>query len=204
MPNKYQTAGVILAAGMSQRFGPPKQLIKLKNKYMLEWVLDAALASRLDRVVLVVGHEHQKIIQTLEPKATHPRLHIVTNLRYRAGQSSSLQAGLLEIQAQSSSVMFLLGDQPMLKTATIDHMLDRFRHSQKDICVPVWMGKRGNPTIFSRAMYCNLMAIEGDIGARQIIRANPERILSIEMDDPLCFLDIDSPKDHEDVQRLLK
>jgi molybdenum cofactor cytidylyltransferase len=204
MPDKNQTAGVILAAGMSQRFGPPKQLVKLKNKYLIEWVLDAALASRLDRVVLVVGHEHQKIIQALGPKATHPRLQVVTNLRYRAGQSSSLQTGLLEIQARSSSVMFLLGDQPMLKTATIDHILDRFRHSEKDICVPVWKGKRGNPTIFSRAMYCNLMAIEGDIGARQIIRANPERVLSIKMDDPLSFLDIDSPQGYEDVQRLLK
>ena len=204
MPNKNQTAGVILAAGMSQRFGPPKQLIKLKNKYVLEWVLDAALESRLDRVVLVVGHEHQKIIQTLGPKATHPRLQIVTNLRYRAGQSSSLQAGLLEIQAQSSSVMFLLGDQPMLKTATIDHMLDKFWHSKRDIGVPIWQGKRGNPTIFSRAMYCHLMALEGDIGARQIIRDNHERVLSIEMDDPLCFLDIDSPKDYEAMQNLIK
>ena len=204
MANINQTAGVILAAGMSQRFGPPKQLVKLKNKYLLEWVLDAALASRLDRVVLVVGHEQQKIIPALGPKANHPRLQIVTNPRYRAVQSSSLQAGLLKIQAQSSSVMFLLGDQPMLKTATIDQMLDRFRHSEKDICVPVWKGKRGNPTIFSRAMYYNLMAIEGDIGARQIIRANPERILTVEMNDPLCFLDIDSPQDYEDFQRLLK
>jgi molybdenum cofactor cytidylyltransferase len=134
----------------------------------------------------------------------HPRLRVVTNLRYREGQSSSLQAELLDIQAQLSSVMFLLGDQPMLKTATIDHMLDRFWHSERDICVPVWKGKRGDPTIFSRAMYCNLMAIEGDIGARQIIRANHGRVLSIELDDPLCFLDIDSPKDYEDVQRLLK
>jgi len=204
MPHKNQTAGIILAAGMSQRFGRPKQLLKLNNKYLLEWVLDAALASRLDRVVLVLGHEHQKIIQALGPKATHPRLQVVTNPRYQEGQSSSLQAGLLEIQVRSSSVMFLLGDQPLLKTATIDLMLDRFRHSKKDICVPVWRGKRGNPTIFSRAMYCNLMAIEGDIGARQIIRANPERVLSIKMDDPQCFFDIDSPKDYEDVQRLLK
>jgi molybdenum cofactor cytidylyltransferase len=203
MPHKKQTAAVILAAGLSQRFGQPKQLLRLKNKYLLEWVLDAALASRLDKVVLIVGHEHQKIIQTIESKTTHPRLQVVINRRYRDGQSRSLQAGLLQIKAQSSSVMFLLGDQPMLKSATIDHILDGFWHSEKDICVPVCNGKKGNPTIFSRAMYGNLMAIEGDIGAREIIRANPERVLYIEVDDPLCFLDIDSPKDYEDLQRLL-
>ncbi len=204
MPHKNQTAGVILAAGMSQRFGRPKQLLKLKNKHLIEWVLDAALASRLAKVVLILGHEQPKIIQALGPKSNHSRLQIVTNLRYREGQSTSLQAGLLEIQSRISSVMFLLGDQPLLKTATIDHMLDRFWHSARDICVPIWQGKRGNPTIFSRAMYCNLMAIEGDIGARQVIRANRERALSIELDDPLCFLDIDSPKDYEDIQKLLK
>ena len=203
MPHKKQTAGVILAAGLSQRFGQPKQLLKLKNKYLLEWVLDAALASRLDQVVLIVGHEHQKIIQAIGSKTNHPQLQVVINRRYRDGQSRSLQAGLLQIQAQSSSVMFLLGDQPMLKSTTIDHILDGFWHSEKDICVPVCNGKKGNPTIFSRAMYGNLMAIEGDIGAREIIRANPERVLYIEVDDPLCFLDIDSPKDYEDLQRLL-
>ena len=203
MPHEKKTAGVILAAGMSQRFGQPKQLLKLKNKYLLAWVLDAALASRLDMVVLVVGHEHQNILKALGSETNRPRLRIVVNHRYQEGQSKSLQAGLSEIQRQFSSVMFLLGDQPMLKSATIDRMLDIFWQSEKDICVPIWKEKRGNPTIFSRAMYCNLMAVEGDIGARGVIRANPERVLSINVDDPLCFIDIDSQQDLENLQALL-
>jgi len=203
MPHEKQTAGVILAAGMSQRFGQPKQLLTLKHKYLLGWVLDAALASRLDLVVLVVGHEHQNILRALGSATNHPRLRVVVNHRYQEGQSKSLQAGLSEIQTQYSSVMFLLGDQPMLKSATIDHMLDKFWHSEKDICVPIWKEKRGNPTIFGRAMYGNLMAIEGDIGARGVIRANPERVLSIEVDDPLCFVDIDSRQDFENLQPLI-
>jgi len=204
MPHKNQTAGIILAAGMSQRFGRPKQLLELNNKLLLEWVLDAALASRLAKVVLVLGHGHPQIIQALGLNSNRSRLQVVINPRYREGQSSSLQAGLSAIPPSISSVMFLLGDQPLVKTATIDHMLDRFRHSDKDIGVPVWQGKRGNPAIFSRAMYCNLMAIEGDIGARQVIRANHNRVLSIELDDPLSFADIDSPQDYEDIQKLLK
>ncbi len=95
------------------------------------------------------------------------------------------------------------GDQPMLDSNTIDHMLDKFRCSGRDICVPVCNGKRRNPTIFNRVLYDQLMAIEGDIGARDIIRANPERVLDIEMDDPLCFFDIDSPKDLKKLQSLL-
>jgi len=91
----------------------------------------------------------------------------------------------------------------MLDSNTIDLMLDRFRYSGKDICVPIYKGKRGNPTIFKQVLYDQLMAIKGDIGARDIIRANPERVLDIEIDDPLCFFDIDSQKDLENLRLLL-
>jgi len=203
MSHQKQTAGIILAAGSSMRFGRPKQLLKLKGKYLLEYVLNAALGSELNHVVLVLGHDHQNILQALEACITHERLQVVINHRYLEGQSRSLQAGLLKIRQAFPSVMFLLGDQPLLDSNTIDHMLAGFRHSAKDICVPVCKGKRGNPTIFNRILYNQLMTIEGDIGARDIIRANSDRVLYIELDDPLCFFDIDSQKDFENLQSLL-
>jgi molybdenum cofactor cytidylyltransferase len=203
MTHHKQTAGIILAGGSSTRFGHPKQLLKLKGKYLLEHVLNAALKSKLNCLILVLGHEHQNILQKLGACIRHSRLRVVINHRYLEGQSRSLQAGLLKIREAYASVMFLLGDQPMLEYSTIDNMLDRFRYSDKDICVPVCKGKRGNPTIFNRTMYDQLMTIEGDIGARDIIQANPQRVLYVEMEDPLCFFDIDSQKDFEDLQLLL-
>jgi molybdenum cofactor cytidylyltransferase len=203
MSHPKQTAGIILAGGSSTRFGRPKQLLKLKGKYLLEYVLTAALESELNHVVLVLGHDHQNILQALGACTLHERLQVVINHRYLEGQSRSLQAGLLKIRQTFPSVMFLLGDQPLLDSNTIDHMLDRFRYSGKDICVPVCKGKRGNPTIFNRVLYDQLLAIEGDIGARNIIRANPERVLYLEMNDPLCFFDIDSQKDLTNLQLLL-
>ena len=204
MSHQKQTAGIILAGGSSKRFGRPKQLLKLKGKYLLEYVLNAALESELNHVVLVLGHEHQNILQTLGACTTHERLEVVINHRYLEGQSRSLQAGLLKIRQTFPAVMFLLGDQPMLDSNTIDHMLERFRHSGKDICVPICNGQRRNPTIFNRVLYDQLMAIEGDIGARDIIRANPGRVLYIEMNDPVCFFDIDSQKDLVNLQLLLE
>jgi len=203
MSHQKQTAGIILAGGSSTRFGRPKQLLKLKGRYLLEYVLNAALESKLNHVVLVLGHDHQNILRALEARIDHERLQVVVNHRYLEGQSRSLQAGLLKIRQAFPAAMFLLGDQPMLDSNTIDHMLDRFRYSGKDICVPVCKGKKGNPTIFNRALYDQLMAIEGDIGARDIIRTNPERVLFIDLDDPLCFFDIDSQKDLENLQSLL-
>jgi len=199
-----QTAGIILAGGSSTRFGRPKQLLKLKGKYLLDHVLSAALGSELNHIVLVLGHDHQNILRALETRTTQKRLQVVINHRYLEGQSRSLQAGLQKIRQAFPAVMFLLGDQPLLNSNTIDHLLDRFRHSGKDICVPVCEGKRRNPTIFKRVLYDQLMAIEGDIGARDIIRANPERVLYLELDDPLCFFDIDSQKDFENLQSLLE
>ena len=196
------TAGIILAAGMSVRYGRPKQLLKLKDKFLIEWVLSAALASRLQTVVLVLGHEYQEILKALGPGASHPRVQVVINHRYFEGQSRSLQAGLIKVQHAFSSVMFLLGDQPMLEPKTINRMLSSFWESDKDICVAVCKGKRGNPTIFNRKMYDQLLAIQGDIGAREIIRANPARILNVEVDEPLSFFDIDSEKDFKDIQSL--
>lgn len=197
------TAGIILAAGVSARFGRPKQLLRLKNKYLIEWVLDAALASNLQKVVVVLGYEYQRILQALGTKTSHPQLQVLINHRYREGQSRSIQAGLLAVRKSFSSVMFLLGDQPMLLPDTIDQMLDKFWHSKMDICVPVYNGKRGNPTIFRRRMYDQLLAIQGDIGAREIIHAFPKRVLAFEINDPMCFFDIDSEKDFENLELLL-
>jgi molybdenum cofactor cytidylyltransferase len=200
MPHKKQTAGVILAAGMSLRFGRPKQLLELGNKYMLEWVLDAALASRLARVVLVLGHKHAEIVQALAARSELTGLQIVINRRYSEGQSRSLQAGLAVIQKAFGSVMFLLGDQPRLQSDTIDFLLESYWNSDKQIGVPVYRKHRGNPTIFSRAMYCQLMAIQGDIGARDIIIENPAKVLSIEVDDAEGFVDIDTTADLAKIQ----
>ena len=203
MMTKDATAGIILAAGRSKRFGRPKQLLCLKNKYLIEWVLDAALASKLQTVVVVLGYEYQKILKALGTKVSHPQLQILINDRYLEGQSRSLQTGLLKVRKSFSSVMFLLGDQPMLQPTTINQMLSKFWRSKKDICVPVYQGKRGNPTIFSWRLYNQLLAIQGDIGARDIIRTNSKRVLTVELEDPLCFFDIDSEKDFEDLQALL-
>ena len=199
MSSQAQTAGIILAAGASVRFGQPKQLIRLGGKYLVEWVLDAALNSRLHTVVLVLGHEQETILQALGTKADLPGVKVAINPDYRDGQSTSLKTGLLSVRQNFESVMFLLGDQPMIKTDIIDHMLDQFRQSENDLCVPVYKNKRGNPTIFRKPLYNGLMQISGDIGARDIIRQNLDRTHFLEIDDPLCFFDIDTPRDLENL-----
>ena len=194
------TAGIILAAGAATRFGQPKQLLRLKDKYLIERVLDAALNSRLGRIVLVLGFAHQKILQALAEKTQHPKLHIEVNPDYKKGQSHSLRVGLAAVKNDFPAVIFLLGDQPMLNSATINTLLKRFWSTDKNICVPAYRGRRKNPVIFSRRFYSHLMNIKGDIGARQLIDDNPDQVLTLEIDDPLCFFDIDTPQDFENLK----
>jgi molybdenum cofactor cytidylyltransferase len=200
MSRKKPTAGIILAAGESIRFGKPKQLLRLNNKYLIEWVLDAALGSRLERIFLVVGHEHQKILQALGEITQHPRLEVVINHQYSQGQSVSLQTGLLKIRDIFPSIMFLLGDQPMVTSEIIDFLLDQFWSSDKDICVPAHEGKRGNPTIFSQRFYGQLLKIQGDKGGRHIIERHPERVIEVKLDNIDCFFDIDTQEDYEKIK----
>jgi len=200
--SKKPTAGIILAGGASVRFGRPKQLAGLKDKPLLEWVIDACLNSRLDRIVLVLGQNAQGIIQILAEKVKSPRIRTVINRQHHAGMSGSLRRGLLEASAFPSA-MFLLGDQPLIDSKLIDSLLDHFWKSEKKICAPVFQGKRGNPVIFDNIFYNDLLALKGDIGARNILHANPDQVLAVEVDDPLYFFDIDTENDLKDLNSRL-
>ncbi len=198
------TAGIILAAGASTRFGEPKQLLRLGDKCLLEWVLDAALKSELNTIVLVLGYAHQKILQILGQKLQHPKLLVAINPQYEKGQSLSLLTGLSKIKDDYPAVMFLLGDQPLLNTKIINVLLERFWADEKDICVPIYRGKRKTPTIFRRRLYTQLMDIKGDMGARQLIDDNPDRVLAVEIENPNCFFDVDTRQDFANLKKVLK
>ena len=204
MINVQPTAGIILAAGASTRFGEPKQLLRLKNKCLLEWVLDAALNSELNSIVLVLGYAHQKILQALGEKLQHSKLLVAINPQYEKGQSLSLHTGLSKVKDDYPAVMFLLGDQPMLNAAAINVLLERFWADEKDICVPIYQGKRKTPTIFRRRFYTQLIGIKGDMGARQLIDDNPDRVLAVEMKNKICFFDVDTQQDLERLKKNLK
>jgi molybdenum cofactor cytidylyltransferase len=201
---KTPTAGIILAAGESTRFGEPKQLLRLCGRFLLEWVLTAALDSNLDHVVLVLGCEHERIRRSLVSTTAHPKCEILVNPDFRSGQSTSLKTGILRIQHDFPSVMFLLGDQPLVDAAFINLLMKRFAASEKPICVPTHRGTRGNPTLFGSSFYPQILKLAGDIGARDLIAAHADQMLAVEIADPWIFFDIDRPPDIEKISRLLE
>lgn len=203
MVRKKPTAGIVLAAGMSSRFGRPKQLLELGGKSVLEWTLNACLDSQLESIYLILGYKYQEILETLSEKIGHPLLNILVNQNYKKGQSTSLQAGILEIGNTYPSAMFILGDQPLIDSATINHLLECFWASEKNICVPFYQKERGNPVIFSALFYDKINSIRGDIGARGIIEDHPDHILRVSVERLSFFHDIDTKKDFEKAQSLI-
>jgi len=197
--NQSPTAGIILAAGSSTRLGKPKQLLQIRGKILIQRIVDAALASDLDRVLLVLGHRHETITRTLKQhpalRDSLPRLGIVVNHRYPEGLSRSLCLGLETVKDTHPSVMFLLGDQPLIDSAAINDLLTAFSRSKKDILVPAQGAKRGNPAIFSRRFYPSMMRIQGDAGARRVIRDNPGCVHLFHTRNPAYFFDIDTESD---------
>jgi len=202
--DKRPTAGIILAAGMSTRFGRLKQVLEIKDSTILCMVLDAAMKSDLDRVVLVLGHQADAVKASLTDRMLNSRLITVLNQRYEGGMSTSLKCGLMETKDEFPSIMVLMGDQPLLSHETINFMLRSFRSSDKDICVPVYKGKRGLPVCFTSRFYNDILGITGDTGAREIIGRKPEDVLTVELEDPTAFLDIDNEGDFERLKSLVK
>ncbi len=192
---KTPVAGIILAAGESRRFGGPKQLAPFGGRCLLEWVLDAALGSDLDRVVLVLGRDHAAIMAALGAGGRHAKLEVVINPETRAGQSTSVRAGLLKVSARYPAVVFLLADQPLVDARLINRLIAGLRGTRKNICVPVHRGRRGNPAAFTRLFYPQLLGVSGDKGARELIAAHPEEVLAVEIEDASQFADIDTPAD---------
>lgn len=199
---KNPTAGVILAAGMSTRMGHPKQFIKISGKTMLEIAVNAALTSKLEKVVVVLGQAFDTAIDILEGVAGSSRLVLVHNKEYHKGLSRSLHVGLRLVHEAFPSVMFLSADQPLVTSSLINFLLQRFWASDKDICVPVADGRQGLPTIFSHRFYPDLFNVTGDKGGRDVIRHATDNVLVVGLEDSTCLMDIDSPSDLEALKAL--
>lgn len=188
---------------MSTRLGRTKQLIELRGKTLVEWAVDAALGSELEKVVLVVGHEAGRVLARIGERIRDPRLEVAVAADYQQGMGCSLRAGFDALKDAFPSIMFLLGDQPLVDAEVIDYLLTAFRLSDKNILVPVRGGRPGNPTIFGKTTYSYFEGIGGDAGARHIIKDHPTNVHHVPMGDVRCFLDIDTEDDLEAARRLM-
>jgi molybdenum cofactor cytidylyltransferase len=188
-----QVAAVVLAAGGSSRMRVPKQLLPVGGQPMVRRAAEAACAAGLAQVVVVVGAHSEAVTQTLAGLA----VEVVVNDAWAGGMSSSMQAGLRRLCQDIRAVVVVLADQPALTPDLIQILVTRYQETEALIVAPFHKGRRGNPVLFDRALFPELLEVEGDRGGRQIILRYQDKVERVEVDDSAVLMDIDTPRDYE-------
>ncbi len=185
-------AGVVLAAGRSSRMGGPNKLLaEIGGKPLVRIVVDAVMASRARPVVVVTGHQRDKVEAAL---AGLP-VKFVHNPHFADGLGTSLKAGIAALPAQSDGAIVCLGDMPQVDAALIDRLIGAFDPDHGALVVlPTIDGKRGNPVVWSRRFFPDLMAVEGDVGARYLIGRYTEAVAEVPLTGTAALTDVDTPE----------
>ncbi len=186
-----RVGAIVLAAGRSTRMGGPNKLLEtISGKPLVRIAADAALRSRADPVVVVTGHERAKV----EAALAGLDLRLVHNPDYAQGLSTSVKAGLAALPPEAEAAIVCLGDMPQVTSALIDRLIAAYDPEQNALVVlPTFAGKRGNPVLWSRRLFPDLMALEGDVGARHLIGAYQEVVIELPVENAAAMVDIDTP-----------
>jgi molybdenum cofactor cytidylyltransferase len=191
-PHAPRIAALVLAAGQSRRMGTlNKLLIGIDGKPMVRHVAEAVLASQARPLIVVTGHEREKVEAALAGLPAN----FVFNPDYAEGLSTSVKRGLAALPVDIDGVAVCLGDMPKIRGAEIDRLISTFNPVEgRAICVPTRGGKRGNPVLLAKRLFSELANVSGDIGARELIAAHPELVTEIEMESDAVLTDIDTPQ----------
>jgi molybdenum cofactor cytidylyltransferase len=176
--------------------GEPKQLLELGGKTLLQRVLGNVRAARVSDIVVVLGFQAETIAQQVSTDG----MKVVINEAYEQGMGGSLRVGLSALDAQTEAALIVLGDQPLVRSATLDLIIDRYERSVAQIVIPTYRGFRGNPVLLDRSVFGEVMALTGDIGCRAIFGDHTEGIVKAPVDDIGILLDIDSREDYARLQ----
>ena len=183
---------IVLAAGLSSRMGVQKLLLPFGGKKVISHIVDQLLASSIDEVHVVVGHNAEQISAELSGRA----VSIVNNPDYTSGMLSSVRCGLKSLPERCRAVMVVLGDQPSITTELINRMLKSFTATEKDILVPLYQSKRGHPILFSLQYRDEIMTNYDDVGLRGLMHEHSEDVFELEVPTASVLFDMDYPQDY--------
>jgi molybdenum cofactor cytidylyltransferase len=190
-------SGIVLAGGTSSRLGQPKQLMELGGRPVLQHVLEAGAAAGLDELVVVLGHRATDVAAAL---TLPPGARTVLNPDYATGQASSMRVGLEGTSASSEAALVLLGDQPAMRPDDIRAVVDAYRSGAGPVVQGSYRGTPGHPVLFDRRVWPDLLAVEGDRGARDVIKAHPDWVVRVELDAEIPA-DLDTMEDYERMKK---
>ncbi len=216
MNGSVSTAAIILAAGSSSRMGSGrhKLLLPLDNRPVLVHVIDATLASQARPIIVVLGHQSEQVRSHIKHYTNYEGIAIIENVHYQQGMSSSLHMGIQTLLAygykndhlsyQTDSALVVLGDQPLITPKIIDALIRAYQATGKVIVAPLYKGKRGNPVLFDKSLFPELIEVTGDEGGRTVLERHRHEVKLIEIGDALANYDVDTWEAYEQVVEVWK
>lgn len=186
-------AAVVLAAGRSRRMAPHNKLLIAgqNGKPMIARVVDNVLSSAARPILVVTGHQAEEIERVLGGRP----VRIVNAPDYAQGLSASLKAGIEAVPPECAGAIVCLGDMPLVTGRMIDRLLAAYDPEEgRAIVLPNFRGKQGNPMLWDRRFFQEIMAISGDVGARFLLSKHMEVVAEVEMGDDAVLRDIDTPE----------
>jgi molybdenum cofactor cytidylyltransferase len=157
------------------------------------------LTGGVDSVWVVSG----PAVEAIEAALAGLDVQIVVNPAPEDGQAGSVRAGIAALPASADSALIALGDQPMLSPSIIPALLAARRTSDKAIVAPRYRDGQGNPVLFKREIFPELLRLDGDQGARPIIQKDPARVEWVDLDLAMPA-DVDTPGDYEKIRATLR
>jgi len=184
-------AGVVLAAGASERMGRPKALLDVRGRPAVEVVVETLRAAGCDPVVVVTGRHAAEIREGADLSGAA----VVEHAGWAAGRTSSIRAGLAALPAGTGAAVLALVDMPLVTADTVARLLAarEAAATPPDVVVPYHDGRGGHPVVLARALFPAIAALGPDAPLRDLLRTR-ER-LDLEVDDPGVLVDLDTPAD---------
>tara|TARA_Y100000590_G_scaffold213416_1_gene241871 strand:+ start:20648 stop:21238 length:591 start_codon:yes stop_codon:yes gene_type:complete len=191
-------SAILLAAGQSKRMhGENKLTKKINGVSLIKHSLQNILNSSIQEIIIVLGNE-KEIIEKLIDK--NNKIKIVFNNNFKKGMSSSIKTGLKFLSKETHAFFICLGDMPTVNyydriLSFYNSNLELKKKNKKDIFVPTYKNIQTNPILFNISMKEKIMTLEGDIGAKEILELNKDKILNVNINDLGLAKDFDTPDD---------
>lgn len=191
-------AGLVLAAGSSSRMGRNKLLLELGSETVIRRAVRAAVDGGLDPVVVVLGHEAERVRAELSGLPCRP----VLNPDHARGVGTSLQAGVAEAPTSAAALVVILADMPFVTASMIGAVVGRYRATGAPVVVSRYGETEAPPTLFDRSLFAELLSITGERCARQVARRHQHEAAVVAWPAE-ALRDLDVAGDYQHVRALL-
>jgi molybdenum cofactor cytidylyltransferase len=183
-------AAVILSGGASSRMGSPKALLPYQGRPFLEHLLEITTRPEIGVRRVVLGADAESIAKAIPLKANE----MVINAQWEKGQLSSIQAAVRKLPAGTEGMLLCLIDHPLISSALVGELIERFHKSRKSIVLPVYEGRRGHPVIFSASLFDELLRAPLETGARAVVWAHADDVEEVRTNEEGCVLNLNDPE----------